>query len=337
MKLIVFGAGAWGTALAIHAAQKHSVALWARNPQDAARLETDRCNHKYLPNRSFPEPMVIFDDIGDTIEWGGTDALWVSGTSVAGLRDLATLLSNHTTLNRNKPAGFLWLCKGVEQGSQLLPHEVVGQAWPALRNAGALSGPSFADEVAAGLPCALTVATQSDALIQLATQAFHHTQMRIYGSSDMIGVALGGALKNVIAIATGVCDGLELGLNARAALITRGLAEIARLGSAMGAQPETFMGLAGLGDLVLTCTGNLSRNRKVGLALAQGQSLAQVLASLGHVAEGVACASAAAVLAAERGVEMPILTAVNAVINGQLDARSAIAALVSRKPKAEVQ
>ena len=332
MKLIVFGAGAWGTALAIHTAQKHSVALWARNPQDAINLEADRCNSKYLTGRSFPPSLLVFGDLNRAIEWGGSDALWVSGTSVAGLRDLGLQLARHKA-----PSGFLWLCKGVEQGSQLLPHQVIAQAWPNAQNIGAFSGPSFADEVAAGLPCALTVATQSPALIELATLAFHHTQMRIYGSNDTVGVELGGALKNVIAIATGVCDGLELGLNARAALITRGLAEIARLGSAMGAQPETFMGLAGLGDLVLTCTGNLSRNRKVGLALAQGQSLEQVLASLGHVAEGVACASAAAALAAERGIEMPILNAVNAIINGHLDARSAIAALVSRKPKAEIQ
>jgi glycerol-3-phosphate dehydrogenase (NAD(P)+) len=332
LRLVVFGAGAWGTALAIHAATKFEVGLWARNEFDAKTLAHARENQKYLPGRMFPEKLTVFTSLDDAISWSHVDAapLWVSGTAMAGLREMSRSLAAFKS-----PAGFIWLCKGVEQATGLLAHQVVNEEWPNCPAFGALSGPSFADEVAAGLPAALTMATDSNALVDLATQAFHHTQMRVYGSDDLIGVELGGALKNVIAVATGVCDGLSLGLNARAALITRGLAEISRLGAAMGAQPETFMGLAGLGDLVLTCTGNLSRNRKVGLELASGQSLKQVLAKLGHVAEGVVCADAAAQLAKRHNVDMPILNAVNAVIAGHLDARAAIAALVSRKPKAE--
>jgi glycerol-3-phosphate dehydrogenase (NAD(P)+) len=332
LRLVVFGAGAWGTALAIHAAAKFEVGLWARNALDAQALSIARSNRKYLPGRAFPEKLKVFECLSEAVEWSHLEQsqLWVSGTAMAGLREMSRSLSLHLA-----PTGFVWLCKGVEQMTGLLAHQIVEAEWPSCPAFGALSGPSFADEVAAGLPAALTMATDSEALVALATQAFHHTQMRIYGSNDLIGVELGGALKNVIAVATGVCDGLALGLNARAALITRGLAEISRLGAAMGAQPETFMGLAGLGDLVLTCTGSLSRNRKVGLELADGQSLEQVLAKLGHVAEGVVCADAAAQLAKRHNVEMPILNAVNAVIAGHLDARAAIAALVSRKPKAE--
>jgi glycerol-3-phosphate dehydrogenase (NAD(P)+) len=320
LRIIVFGAGAWGTALAIHAAVKFEVGLWTRNTQEAKLLAQARVNHKYLPGRLFPKKLQVFNSQSDAVSWSLLDGapLWVSGTAMAGLREMSRSL-----------------CKGVEQTTGALAHQIVQAEWPGCPAFGALSGPSFADEVAAGLPAALTMATESDALVALTTQAFHHTQMRIYGSDDLIGVELGGALKNVIAVATGICDGLELGLNARAALITRGLAEISRLGAAMGAQPETFMGLAGLGDLVLTCTGSLSRNRKVGLELASGQSLEQVLAKLGHVAEGVVCADAAAQLAKRHNVDMPILNAVNAVIGGHLDARAAIAALVSRKPKAE--
>jgi glycerol-3-phosphate dehydrogenase (NAD(P)+) len=332
LKLLFFGAGAWGTALAIHGAQRFEVGLWARDGTDVASMNALRSNEKYLPNRPFPANLHTFSALADACAWSldSDSALWVSAAPMAGLRDVAATLSQYRA-----PSGFLWLCKGVEQTGKL-PHEIVEEVWPSCPAYGALSGPSFADEVAAGLPAALTIATLDDTLLALTTRAFHHSQIRIYGSRDLVGVELGGALKNVIAIATGVCDGLDLGLNARAALITRGLAEISRLGAAMGAQPETFMGLTGLGDLVLTCTGGLSRNRKVGLALAQGNNLSQILANLGHVAEGVACANAASDLADKYKVDMPILKAVNGVISGHIDARSAIAALVARKPKAEL-
>jgi glycerol-3-phosphate dehydrogenase (NAD(P)+) len=332
LKLLVLGAGAWGTALAIHAAQRFEVGLWARNPEDAALISASHCNEKYLPGRKFPANLTTFSSLSQACTWShdAKDTLWVSAAPIAGLREVAAALANLAA-----PSGFIWLCKGVEQTGKLA-HQIVEDVWPGCPAYGALSGPSFADEVAAGLPAALTIATLNDNLLALTTRAFHHSQIRIYGSQDLIGVELGGALKNVIAIATGVCDGLDLGLNARAALITRGLAEISRLGAAMGAQPETFMGLTGLGDLVLTCTGGLSRNRKVGLALAHGDSLSQILVSLGHVAEGVSCASAASDLAEKYKIDMPILKAVNGIISGHIDARSAIAALVARKPKAEL-
>jgi glycerol-3-phosphate dehydrogenase (NAD(P)+) len=341
LKIVVFGAGAWGTALAIHAATKFPVGLWVRSKSQFQEMLQDRENSKYLPGRLLPDGVCLFADLGNACAWSlenTPNALWVSGVPMSGLRSLAKSLGEYCNADAavNARPNFLWLCKGVEQHSSLLAHQILNEAWPSCPAYGALSGPSFADEVAAGLPCALTVATSDEALAKMATQAFHHTQMRVYASTDVIGVELAGALKNVIAVATGVCDGLNLGLNARAALITRGLAEISRLGTAMGAQPETFMGLAGMGDLVLTCTGNLSRNRRVGLELAQGQALEQVLLTLGHVAEGVACASAAAELAEKNGVEMPILNAMNAVIAGRLDAQAAIKALVSRKAKAEV-
>jgi glycerol-3-phosphate dehydrogenase (NAD(P)+) len=332
LKLLVLGAGAWGTALAIHGAQRFEVGLWARDGAEIALMAAARCNEKYLPGRVFPSKLRTFSSLDEACAWSqdSDGALWVSAAPMAGLRDVAAVLSKYSA-----PSGFLWLCKGVEHTGKL-PHEIVQEVWPSCPAYGALSGPSFADEVAAGLPAALTIATLDQALLALTTRAFHHSQIRIYGSQDLVGVELGGALKNVIAIATGVCDGLNLGLNARAALITRGLAEISRLGAAMGAQPETFMGLTGLGDLVLTCTGGLSRNRKVGLALAQGDSLPQILANLGHVAEGVACANSASDLADKYKVDMPILKAVNGMISGHIDARSAIAALVARKPKAEL-
>ncbi|HWS76187.1 MAG TPA: NAD(P)H-dependent glycerol-3-phosphate dehydrogenase, partial [Quisquiliibacterium sp.] len=229
---------------------------------------------------------------------------------------------------------MVWLCKGLERDTGLLPHQVVAAEAPGAPG-GVLSGPSFAQEVAAGLPVALTVASGDERVNELAVAAFHHGAARIYRSDDVVGVEIGGALKNVMAIAAGICDGLALGQNARAALITRGLAEITRFGIALGAQPETFNGLTGLGDLVLTCTGDLSRNRRVGLALAAGKSLAQMLAELGHVAEGVACADVVHRRAHELGVDVPIVSAVQAVLEGRLEARKAVLSLLSREPKRE--
>ena len=211
---------------------------------------------------------------------------------------------------------------------------MLGDALPG-RAVGCLSGPSFAQEVAAGLPVALTAASTDEALSHRMVQAFHHGAMRAYRSADLVGVEIGGALKNIMAVATGTCDGLGLGLNARSALLTRGLAEITRFGMAQGAQAETFLGLAGVGDLVLTCTGDLSRNRRVGLWLAKGQSLADILATLGHVAEGVACCPAVVARAQALGVDLPISRAVLAVIEGRLSPREAVAALLAREPRAE--
>ena len=201
--------------------------------------------------------------------------------------------------------------------------------------AGALSGPSFAQEVAQGLPCALTIASQSEALCQLVVQAAHSQALRVYSSDDLVGVEVGGAVKNIMAIATGVADGLGLGLNARAALMTRGLAEISRLCLALGGKHETLMGLTGVGDLILTCTGNLSRNRRVGLALAEGKTLDTIIQELGHVAEGVRCAQAVQALAQDVGVEMPITNAVAGVLFDGVPAKQMIERLLARNAKVE--
>ncbi|HWU85443.1 MAG TPA: NAD(P)H-dependent glycerol-3-phosphate dehydrogenase, partial [Rhodocyclaceae bacterium] len=228
---------------------------------------------------------------------------------------------------------FLWVCKGLEAGSGLLPHQVVA----AVNNAtcGVLTGPSFAAEVARGLPTAMTLASSDADFAARTAQALHGNHLRIYASDDVVGAEVGGAVKNVLAIATGICDGLGLGANARAALITRGLAEITRFGEAMGARRDTLMGLTGVGDLILTCTGDLSRNRQVGLGLASGKSLDQVVAALGHVAEGVPACREVAKRAAALGIDMPITNAVCAVLDGQLKPADAVERLMNRDPKAE--
>jgi glycerol-3-phosphate dehydrogenase (NAD(P)+) len=246
---------------------------------------------------------------------------------MAGLRDALTAMSEVS-------APVAWLCKGFESGTGWMPHEVQAQVAPHLL-AGALSGPSFALEVARQQPTALVAASAHASVRDALVQAFHGPALRVYANSDIVGVEVGGAVKNVLAIATGLCDGLGLGLNARAALITRGLAEMTRLGQALGAQSDTFMGLSGLGDLVLTATGDLSRNRKVGLLLAQGQTLDQAVTSLGHVAEGVYSARTVLQRARALGVDMPITDAVVALLDGRLSAREAVQALMGRDPKGE--
>ena len=333
MRIAFFGAGAWGTAMAIHAAARHDVLLWARDAFQAQAMSAERCNARYLPQARFPDRLAVSENLGETCSWlgGAQQALAVVATPVAGLR--STLLELRGALPQGLE-GVLWLCKGLERETGAMPHQVAATAFPDIAH-GVLSGPSFAQEVAEGLPVALTVASPAQWLRDAAQRAFHHEAARIYGSEDVIGVELGGALKNVMAIAAGIGDGMKLGHNARAALITRGLAEIARLGAALGARPETFTGLTGLGDLVLTCTGDLSRNRRVGLALAQGEGLADIVRRLGHVAEGVPCAEAAAALARQHRVEMPIVSGVQAVLAGHISPGEALRALLSREPRDE--
>jgi len=238
------------------------------------------------------------------------------------------------------PLNIVWLCKGLEPNTALLPHQVVERehrlhSHGLKHTYGALSGPSFAREVGEGMPCALTVASASGNLCSIVQIAFHQGNMRIYASDDLIGVELGGAVKNVLAIAAGIGDGLDLGLNARAAVLTRGLAEMMRLVKAAGGKPETCMGLTGAGDLILTATGDLSRNRRVGLLLAEGKSLPEILQGLGHVAEGVLCASAVGKLATRLGVEMPITAMMGEVLSGKLSAQEAVKKLMGRDPKIE--
>jgi glycerol-3-phosphate dehydrogenase (NAD(P)+) len=229
----------------------------------------------------------------------------------------------------------VWLCKGFEEGTGELPHQIARGVLGASARVGALSGPSFAEEVARGLPCALTLASHDAAFAREAAALLHGGRMRVYYSSDLVGVEVGGAVKNVMAIAAGISDGMGLGLNARAALITRGLAEITRLGAALGGQPETFMGLAGAGDLILTATGDLSRNRRVGLELARGRSLAEIVAGLGHVAEGVHSAREVLKLARANRVDMPVTEAVCAVLDARLTPAVAVERLLARESKME--
>ena len=229
----------------------------------------------------------------------------------------------------------MWLCKGFEPKRAYLPHQIAAEVLPSVGACGVLSGPSFALEVARGLPTALTLASADAKFSQVTACALHGPRLRVYFSTDIAGVEVGGAVKNVMAIATGIADGLALGANARAALITRGLAEITRLGAKLGGRPETFTGLTGAGDLILTCTGELSRNRRVGLALAQGRKLDDILRELGHVAEGVQTAAAVENRARQLGVEMPITQAVCAVLFGGVSPREAVEQLLGRDPKGE--
>ena len=333
LRIVVLGAGAWGTAVAVHAAAHHQVRLWARDPLHVRAMAADGVNQRYLPGVRLPAGLESVTDLGAALRWAALapgKGLVVIATSVAGLRPTAQAMVAEGV----GALPVIWLCKGLERGSGLLPHQVVAQVAPAL-SCGVLSGPSFAQEVAAGLPVALTIASTDEAICRVALEAFHHGAARIYRTEDVVGVEVGGALKNVMAVAAGICDGLKLGHNARAALITRGLAEIARFGVVLGARAETFQGLTGLGDLVLTCTGDLSRNRRVGLGLAAGQSLSQVLDELGHVAEGVACAQVVDQRARDLGVDVPIVSAVQAVLEGRMAPRDAVLALLSREPKRE--
>ncbi|HET7863869.1 MAG TPA: NAD(P)H-dependent glycerol-3-phosphate dehydrogenase [Burkholderiaceae bacterium] len=326
MRIAVLGAGAWGTALATSAAARHEVTLWARDPAQVAAMRAARRNARYLPDIELPGALDLSADLPSTLQACG-GGLVVVATPMAALGDMLVALPAE--------ARVLWLCKGFQAGSGLLGHELA-QALVPRAQAGVLSGPSFAQEVARGLPAALVAASKDAALADLAVDLLHSERLRIYKSSDPVGVEVGGAVKNVIAIATGIADGLALGMNARAALIARGLAEMTRLGVALGARAETFLGLAGVGDLVLTATGDLSRNRRVGLLLAAGRSLPQILQELGHVAEGVY--SAATVLARARacGVEMPITSAVVDVLEGRLAPGTAALALMGRGAGAEL-
>ncbi|NTV96769.1 MAG: NAD(P)-dependent glycerol-3-phosphate dehydrogenase [Thiobacillus sp.] len=324
MKIAVLGAGAWGTGLAIQLAGKVPVTLWTRNPGHAAQMAREGVNARYLPG--FPlHGLAVTADLAEAT--AGADYL-VSAVPTSGFRDLLRQ-------TRASTSPLVWLCKGFETGTMKLPHQVVAEEWPGRDDVAALSGPSFAQEVAAGQPAALTLAAYDGEFARRAAHDLHRPHLRLYSSNDLPGVEIGGAIKNVIAIAAGISDGLGFGLNARAALLTRGLAEISRLGLRLGGRQETFMGLSGMGDLILTCTGDLSRNRRVGLLLAKGESLEGILRELGHVAEGVTTAREVARLAGELGVEMPIVDAVRRILDQELPPREAVAALLSRELRDE--
>ena len=326
MNLTVLGAGAWGTALAVSTASRHPTRLWARDSAQAAQMRSLRRNMRYLPEVVLPPALQITYDFDAALAFAA-GGLVIVATPMAGLDGMLRRLGAHH-------GGVLWLCKGFAPHTGALGHEIA-RALNVSSSVGVLSGPSFAIEVARGQPTALVAASSDDLLCEQAVEALHSDSLRIYTSNDPVGVEVGGAVKNVLAIATGIADGMALGLNARAALITRGLAEMTRLGVALGARVETFMGLSGLGDLVLTATGDLSRNRTVGRLLAEGLSLPAILADLGHVAEGVGTAPMVLRRAQALGVEMPITQAVVQVLEGSTTPAQALEHLMGRGARPE--
>ena len=327
--LAVLGAGSWGTALAIALARNgHTVRLWTLASADAAAMNALRVNAQFLPDIVLPPPLTATADLAAAL--GGVDGVLVAVPS-SGFREvlarLAPLLAGRE---------IAWATKGFEQDSGKLLHQVAAEELGAGVACVAVSGPSFAAEVALGLPTALTVASPDAVAAEAWVSRLHGGALRAYRSDDLVGVQVGGAAKNVLAIAAGIADGLGFGANARAALITRGLAEMQRLGLALGARRDTFLGLSGLGDLLLTCTDNQSRNRRVGLALASGQGFQQAVEALGQVAEGVVTARAVQRLAAKLGVDMPICGEVYRVLYEQRDVREAVQELLAREPSAEL-
>ncbi len=327
MRIAVLGSGAWGTALAISFAARHEVTLWARDEVQATAMRDTHRNQRYLPDTQLPNNLAVTSDLNQALQ---DVELIIAAVPVSGLRPVMQQIAS-----LSKPVGVIWLCKGIETITSLLPHQIVNETLPAAFPRGALTGPSFAQEVARGLPTALTLASTDGEFAQRTAKALHHSRLRIYSSTDVVGVEIGGAIKNVLAIAAGICDGMQMGLNARAALLTRGLAEMSRLGLQMGGRAETLGGLSGVGDLILTCTGDLSRNRQVGMLLAQRHSLSTILGELGHVAEGVYTAREVQRIAQQQGVEMPICQAVYRVLYENLAADKAVEALLSRQPGEE--
>ncbi len=345
MNITVIGAGAWGTALAISLSANHRVTLWARDAVQIESMRATRRNQRYLPNISLPDNLELSADFAA--------ALMVAELAIIAVPTHALRSTlQHLLHSRPHPfdgfrtghfdglrtgLGVVWLCKGFEAETSLLPHQVAVEVLPEEFHCGVLSGPSFAQEVALGLPTALTFASADQEFAHATAQALHHARLRIYTSNDMVGVEVGGAVKNVLAIAAGICDGMGLGFNARAALLTRGLAEITRLGLKLGGRPETLSGLPGVGDLILTCTGDLSRNRQVGLLLAQQHDLPEILRRLGHVAEGVYTVREVQNIAQRLGVAMPICEAVYRIIYEHIPAQEAVAELLNRAPNLEFQ
>lgn len=326
----VLGAGSWGTALAmLLASSGKPVTLWARNPLQVAAMQRDRVNARYLPDQSFPDSLSITSDLAAVVS--DTRDVLVAVPSHAFRSTLVAIKGALTDRHR-----LAWATKGFEHGSGKLLHEVVKEELGDALATAVISGPTFAREAALGLPTAVTVAsTDSEYASQLAAR-LHTETFRAYTSSDVVGVEIGGSVKNVLAIAAGIADGLGFGANTRAALITRGLAEMMRLGVSFEAHAETFMGLAGLGDLVLTCTDNQSRNRRLGLALGKGQSLEEALASIDQVVEGVQTAREVHQLAMQHNVDMPITEQVCLVVNGEQTPRDAVHALLARQQKPEL-
>ena len=330
-RVAVLGAGSWGTALAMQLARNgQQVRLWARDSEQAATMQSTRVNQRYLPDFELPENIVVSSDFELTVS--DAEKILVATPSHAFPETLKALKGF-----LNQDIGLAWASKGFEPGSGRLLHEVAEEIIQPGTPLALVTGPSFAKEVAAGLPTAVTVAASDPEFGKIWAALLHGRGFRAYYTADLIGAELGGALKNVLAVACGMADGLELGSNTRAALITRGLAETMRLGKVMGADPRTLMGLAGIGDLVLTCTGDLSRNRRLGLALGQGHSLESALAEIGQVVEGVKTAEETMRLAERCGVEMPIVEQVYGIIHKGWSARKGVSVLMERDLKRETE
>jgi len=328
--MAVIGAGSWGTALAVQLAREgHTTLLWARDPAQAAAMECDRRNARYLPDAAFPPQLTVAADLNDVL---------------SRVRDVLVVVPSHAfraTLAAIAPslrpsARVAWATKGFELSTGLLPHQVAAELLGD-RPCAVVSGPTFAREVGAGLPTAMTIASADEAFGAQLAHTISGPNFRAYTQTDIIGVEVGGAVKNVIAIGSGIADGMGFGANTRVALITRGLAEMMRLGVALGAKRETFMGLAGLGDLVLTCTDDQSRNRRFGMALGRGGAFRTVAASFDQVVEGVAAARAVDEVAADLGVEMPICHEVYRVMHEGKAVRDAVQALMGREMRAETE
>ena len=329
-QIAVLGAGSWGTALAIHLARAgHRVSLWGNESGQIEQLQQSRCNQQYVPDIGFPEALHPEADLQTALHQANWILMAIPSHAIRGfLHENATLFSADT--------GLAWASKGLEMGTGKLIHQVVAEECPHCLKTAVMSGPTFAKEVAENLPTAITVATPSTEFAQQLSDDLHSGRFRVYLSDDMVGVETGGALKNVLAIAAGAADGLGFGANTRAALITRGLAEMMRLGERMGGRRETFMGLAGMGDLILTCTDNQSRNRRMGLLLAQGMSQSQVHKEIGQAIEGVKTAAEAVRLAQQHDVELPIITQVYRVLYENLPIEEAVHYLLSRKSSQEI-
>lgn len=336
----MLGAGAWGSALANAASANAPTLLWGRDPALVASMRSAGVNARYLPGIPLAPSLRFTDSVGEALAHvtaGRMPGLIILGVPIAGLRAICTEISDRLAPQQARQlTGIVWTCKGMEAQTGLLPHEIVQESLNPLMHArtGVLSGPSFALEVARGLPVALTIASPSQELRQATIDALHGGAVRVYASPDVVGVEVGGALKNIMAIACGIADGLQLGTNARAALITRGLAEMMRFGEALGAQASTFAGLTGLGDLVLTATGDLSRNRLVGLEIGRGRSLDDILAG-GLTAEGARCARAVLQRAQALGVDLPITEAVCNVLFNGIAPREAVTRLLARVARTE--
>jgi glycerol-3-phosphate dehydrogenase (NAD(P)+) len=328
-RIAVLGAGSWGTALAIQLARNGiTTLLWGRDGEAMAQMTVERCNSRYLPESPFPELLTPAADLSATLQLADHVLLAVPSHA---FRQTLRAITPHL-----KPGCHLgWATKGLEPGSRKMLHQVIAEELGEGQSCAVISGPTFAAEVANGLPTAVTVAATDPDAAELYANCLHSGAFRAYTSSDVTGVEIGGACKNVLAIAAGIADGLGFGANTRAALITRGLAEMMRLGVGLGGQAETFMGLAGLGDLVLTCTDDQSRNRRIGLALGRGEALDKALASIGQAVEGVKSAPEVHRLAQEQGVEMPISELVYRVLYEGMAPQQAVEALLGREPKAE--